>query len=317
MKKVLITGIAGFIGFHLAQKLHELGHQVFGLDNFNDYYDPALKKARHQILKEKNIAVTKLDISDAHELHKFCDSNEYDVFIHLAAQAGVRYSLENPDAYVQSNLVGFVNVLEVCRKKPNIPLIFASSSSVYGLNKSIPFSEKDRVDNPVSLYGATKKSNEVLAFSYHELFKIPMIGLRFFTVYGPYGRPDMAYFSFTQKILSGNSIDVFNQGDLQRDFTYVDDIVKGIVSCTDIQASFNIYNLGNNQPQRLDYFISCLEKHLGKKASKNFLPMQKGDVYQTYANIDKAQADLNFLPQVSLDEGLGKFVAWYKNFYSI
>lgn len=315
MKKVLVTGIAGFIGFHLSLRLLEEGFQVIGLDNFNDYYDPSLKRSRQQILEAKGVEIAEIDISNFEDLSHFCAKHNYDHFVHLAAQAGVRYSIDHPFSYVQSNLIGFVNVLEVCRKRPDIPLVYASSSSVYGLNKETPFSEDDRVDNPVSLYGATKKSNEVLAFSYHNLYKIPMIGLRFFTVYGPYGRPDMAYFSFSKNIIDKTPIKVFNHGKLKRDFTYIDDIVSGIRSCLKIKPSFEIFNLGNNQPESLEYFINCIEEELGISAVKEYVEMQKGDVLETYADITHAQEKLGYSPKTSLREGIKHFIEWFKPYY--
>jgi UDP-glucuronate 4-epimerase len=316
LKKIFITGIAGFVGFHLAQSLLKEGKKVVGIDNFNDYYDPSLKEERASILKALGAEISNIDISDFEKLSTFCKTHNYSHFIHLAAQAGVRYSIDHPFSYVKSNLIGFVNVLEICRSKPDIPLIYASSSSVYGLNKETPFSEKNRVDNPVSLYGATKKSNESLAFSYHHLYKIPMIGLRFFTVYGPYGRPDMAYFSFSKNILEKKPIKVFNHGKLKRDFTYIDDIVSGIRSCLDLNTGFEIFNLGNNQPETLEYFISCIEKELGVEAIKEYVEMQKGDVLETYADISHAKKLLNFSPKTSLKEGLSHFAKWFKKYHS-
>ena len=313
MKNVLITGAAGFIGFHLAQALHLRGDNVLGYDNFNDYYDPQLKRDRQNILKKLGIHITDGDICEIDLLKKVVKDNSVTHICHLAAQAGVRYSLENPQAYVKSNLEGFVNVLEVCKDNPQLKLIYASSSSVYGMNQKIPFSVTDRCDHQVSLYGASKKANELMASTYHHLYKIPCTGLRFFTVYGPFGRPDMAYYSFTQKILEGKPIQLFNNGKMERDFTYVSDIVQGTMAAIDLGADWEIFNLGNHRPEKLDKFISILENELGVKAIKEYLPMQKGDVLATYADIDHSREKLGYEPKVSLEEGLKKFVAWYKS----
>ncbi len=316
-KNVLITGAAGFIGFHLAKALHARGDFVIGLDNFNDYYSPKLKSDRADLLNALGIVVEKGDICDAHALHALVKTNQVTHVVHLAAQAGVRYSIEAPHAYVKSNLEGFVHILELCRAFPHLKLVYASSSSVYGLNEKIPFSEKDPTDHQASLYGATKKSNELLASSYHHLYKIPVTGLRFFTVYGPFGRPDMAYYSFTKEILSGNPIRLFNQGQMERDFTYIDDIIAGIVQAVDLEAAHEIFNLGNNRPVTLLEFVQTLEHAIGVSAKKTYLPMQKGDVTKTFADISHSQKHLRFSPQTDLTKGLQKFVDWYRIYYDI
>ncbi len=309
---IVVTGAAGFIGFHVSKKLLEMGHEVIGIDNLNSYYDVSLKKARLRILKKhKPFSFHKIDISNFSKLQKAV--GDCKIIIHLAAQAGVRYSLENPFAYVQSNLVGHLNILEVCRQIIGFErLVYASSSSVYGLNKKTPFSVSDRVDEPISLYAATKRSDELMSYTYSHLYGMNIVGLRFFTVYGEYGRPDMAPMKFTHKILNGEPIDVYNNGDLKRDFTYIDDIVEGVIaSISSTLRGHKIYNLGNNKPETLMNFISILEKHTGKTAIKNMLPMQKGDVYETYADITESQRDLNFQPKTSLNQGLERMVRWY------
>lgn len=316
MKRIFITGAAGFVGFHLALRLKERGDKVIGFDNFNDYYDPALKLARAKELEKAGIRVTEGDLSNESLLKRCVDEHETTHVVHLAAQAGVRYSIKNPHAYVKSNLEGFVNILEVCRHRSSIPLIYASSSSVYGLNEKTPFSEKDAVDHPVSLYGATKRCNEILAYSYHHLYGIPATALRFFTVYGPWGRPDMAYFSFTKAIIEGDPIEVFNEGKLKRDFTYIDDIVDGIIAAIDLGAPYEIFNLGNHRPVELMTFIETIEKAVGHKAKKIFKPMQAGDVLATYADITHSQKMLNFSPKTALEVGIPRFVEWYKNYYT-
>jgi UDP-glucuronate 4-epimerase len=308
---VLITGSAGFIGFHLARFLKKRGDRVVGLDNFNSYYDPELKRRRSELLQEFEIPLIEADICDRSLLEKMMVDYEITHLVHLAAQAGVRYSLQHPETYVHSNLNGFVQVLEVCRRHPGVKFIYASSSSVYGSNKKTPFSEEDFTDQPVSFYGATKKANEAIAFAYHQLYGIPVTGLRFFTVYGPWGRPDMAYFSFTRAILEERPIQAFNQGQMRRDFTYIDDIVQGTAAAIDLGADCEIFNLGNNQPEELLTLVSLLEKKLGKKAKLEFLPMQPGDVPITYADISKSSRLLNFAPTTTLDQGLSLFVDWY------
>lgn len=323
-KKILVTGGAGFIGFHLGKRLLEAGCTVVGFDNLNDYYDVQLKYDRLDILKRyEKFRFVKGDLADKEALQNLFETEKPEIVVNLGAQAGVRYSIENPEAYMQSNMMGFFNILECCRHYPVDHLVYASSSSVYGANKKTPFSTEDKVDNPVSLYAATKKSNELMAHCYSKLYGIPATGLRFFTVYGPYGRPDMAYFSFTQKIMAGEPIKVFNNGDMYRDFTYVDDIVTGIVNMLDNPpkedengARYKIYNIGNNQPEKLMYFIETLEKCLGKEAKKEFYPMQPGDVYQTYADVTDLINDFDFKPGTSIEEGLSKFVEWYRMYYN-
>ncbi len=333
-QRFLITGISGFIGFHTAQKLAAGGHYVSGIDNLNDYYDRRLKNARHTNLIDAGITVHVADLKDHDDVMDIFASEKPDVVIHLAAQAGVRYSIDNPLAYLDSNLAGFMSVLEGCRHHDVGHLIYASSSSVYGANHTYPFSEDDTVDHPVSLYAATKKANEALAHSYAHLYGLPTTGLRFFTVYGPWGRPDMAYFSFTRKILAGEPIPVFNHGKMQRDFTYIDDIVNGIVGLVDKPAARNpdwdpknpdpasslapwrIYNIGNNTPTELEHFITVLENSLGKKAIRDYQPMQAGDVVKTAANINALQARTGFTPTTRIEDGLPQFVDWYKQFYN-
>ncbi|MFX4263347.1 NAD-dependent epimerase [Pelotomaculum propionicicum] len=322
-KIYLVTGAAGFIGMHLSKKLLELGCTVIGLDNMNDYYDVRLKSARLDVLK-KHVRFTffQMDLAEKSSLEDLFSENRIDVVINLAAQAGVRYSIENPEVYIQSNIVGFFNILENCRNHPVQHLLYASSSSVYGANDKVPFAIEDRVDHPVSLYAATKKSNELMAYTYSHLYQIPMTGLRFFTVYGPYGRPDMAYFSFTKAIMDNKPIRVFNNGDMYRDFTYVDDVVSGVLPLIenspvlDTQGvPYKIYNIGNNRPEKLLDFIAVIEKAVGKEAVMEFYPMQPGDVYQTYADVTDLVEDVGFKPSTGIGEGIDKFVAWYKEFY--
>lgn len=322
-KKILVTGGAGFIGFHLSKKLLEQGCQVIGYDNLNNYYDVQLKYDRLAILKEyEKFSFVKADLADKEALQRVFEKEKPEIVVNLGAQAGVRYSIENPDAYMQSNMIGFFNILECCRHFEVEHLVYASSSSVYGANKKVPFSTQDKVDNPVSFYAATKKSNELMAYCYSKLYGIPATGLRFFTVYGPYGRPDMAYFSFTQKIMAGEPIKVFNNGDMYRDFTYIDDIVIGIINVLsnppredENGAKYKVYNIGNNKPEKLMYFIETLEKYIGKESKKEFYPMQQGDVYQTYADVTELINDFDFKPSTSIEEGLEQFVSWYKSYY--
>jgi UDP-glucuronate 4-epimerase len=318
MAKIILTGAAGFIGFHVSKALLERGDEVVGIDNMNEYYDVALKEARLSILeKHENFKFHKLDICDFNTLKTtICDAK---IIIHLAAQAGVRYSLENPFAYIQSNIVGHLNILEVCRQISGFEkLIYASSSSVYGRNANIPFSVSDTVNKPSSLYAATKLSDELMTETYNHLYGLNAIGLRFFTVYGEYGRPDMAPFKFTKAILEGQAIEVYNNGDLKRDFTYIDDIVSGVLGALDNNIDgHKIYNLGNSDPVMLNDFISVIEKYTGKIANKNMLPMQMGDVYETYANIDESRADLGYSPKTSIDVGMKKTVDWYRQFYKV
>lgn len=330
--KILVTGAAGFIGYHLVEALLKRGNEVIGIDNINDYYDVNLKYSR---LKETGIDRTliienkelinsdiypsykfaKIDITDLVRLEELFAKEKFTHVVNLAAQAGVRYSLENPHAYIQSNVVGFVNILECCRHNKIEHLLYASSSSVYGANAKIPFAEDDKVDNPVSLYAATKKSNELMAFTYSHLYNLPTTGLRFFTVYGPWGRPDMAPMLFASAINNGKAIKVFNNGVMQRDFTYIDDIVEGIVRCISVlpekETKAEIFNIGNSKPIKLMEFISIIEDCLGKKALKEFLPMQDGDVAITYANVEKLNSCVNYSPETELKEGIEKFIKWY------
>lgn len=325
MEKILITGGAGFIGFHLSKKLLENNFFVVVIDNLNDYYDVELKNARLNILKKyKNFSFYRMDIVNKNELLDLFDSNKFDIVINLAAQAGVRYSIDHPDSYINSNIIGFFNILECCRAFPVKHLLFASSSSVYGKNRKVPYKTTDNVDHPVSLYAATKKSDELLAYAYSNLYNIKVTGLRFFTVYGPFGRPDMAYFSFTNDIIDNKVIKVFNNGDMYRDFTYIDDVVTSIINLLDKVpledengVAYKIYNIGNNNPVKISDFIEILEKELKKKAKKIYLPMQPGDVYETYADIDDLKKMTGFAPKTSLNEGLHKFVVWYKDFYRV
>jgi UDP-glucuronate 4-epimerase len=309
---IFITGIAGFIGYHLAKKL-SLNHNVIGLDNFNDYYDVSLKRQR---AKDLNLEIIEKDIQDTASLKDILKKNKIDCFIHLAAQAGVRHSLSHPDDYVNSNLLGFVSVLKALKEYPT-KFVFASSSSVYGDNKKTPFSETDETNSPVNLYGATKKSNEVLAYSYHSLYKIPMIGLRFFTVYGPFGRPDMAYFLFSNKITQNKPIDLFGYDKMQRDFTYIDDIINGIISSIHLNTTFEIFNLGNNKPEKTTDLIKILEKEFNKEAIINQMPVPQGEILTTYADIDKSKKLLKFDPKTSLKDGIKEFTNWYKDYFNI
>ena len=319
--KVLITGCAGFIGMYVAERLLARGDQVVGVDNLNDYYDVSLKEARLARLRpHSSFRDIRLDIADRAGMAALFANERPDAVINLAAQAGVRYSLKNPLAYADSNLLGFVNVLEGCRHNGVKHLVYASSSSVYGGNTKVPFAEDDNVDHPVSLYAATKKANELMAYSYSHLYGMPSTGLRFFTVYGPWGRPDMAYFSFTQAILAERPIDVFNHGKMRRDFTYIDDIAEGVIRVLDKPATgeppHTVYNIGNHQPVELMEFIDILEDALGRKAVRNFLPMQDGDVPITYADTARLQATVGFVPSTPLRDGIGRFVAWYRDYFT-
>lgn len=322
-KIILVTGGAGFIGYHLSKQLLEYDCTVIGYDNLNDYYEVQLKYDRLKDLEgREGYTFVKGDLADKEALEKLFQEYSFDIVVNLGAQAGVRYSIDNPDAYISSNMVGFYNILECCRHYPVEHLVYASSSSVYGANKKVPFSVEDKVDYPVSLYAATKKSNELMAHCYSKLYGIPATGLRFFTVYGPFGRPDMAYFKFAKKIMNGETIQIYNSGDMMRDFTYIDDIVKGIANILpnppeeiETGAKYKVYNIGNNKPEKLMDYIQTLEKHLGREAKKEFLPMQPGDVYQTYADVSDLMHDFNFKPSTSIDEGLGKFVTWFKEYY--
>jgi UDP-glucuronate 4-epimerase len=333
-QKVLVTGAAGFIGFHLARRLLKDGYQVVGLDNMNPYYEVALKEARLETLKnESNFTFFQLDLSDRKQLEDLFGRLGFDVVVNLAAQAGVRYSIENPYAYVDSNLVGFVNLLECCRYNQVKHLVFASSSSVYGANTKMPFSVHHNVDHPVSLYAATKKANELMAHTYSHLYRLPCTGLRFFTVYGPWGRPDMALFLFTRAILEDQPIKVFNHGKMQRDFTYIDDIIEGVVRVMGrlpeanpkwsgdapdpgtSPAPYKVYNIGNNNPVELIKFIEVIETTLGKKANMEFMDLQPGDVVATYADVDDLIEDVGFKPETPIETGIGRFIEWYKSFY--
>ena len=327
--KVLLTGVAGFIGYHVALKLLARGDTVIGVDNLNDYYDVSLKQARSDSIQAhtnaKNFKFFKLDLAENMATQQLFADEKPDSVIHLAAQAGVRYSLENPHAYISSNIVAFTNILEACRAIKPQHLVYASSSSVYGGNTKLPFSETDSVDHPVSLYAATKKANELMAHTYSHLFGLPTTGLRFFTVYGPWGRPDMSPFLFADAIINNRPIKVFNHGDMLRDFTYIDDIVEGVIRVLDkpatpsvnMGAPYRLFNIGNNQPEKLMDFIDLLESAIGKTALKEFLPMQAGDVKATYADTSALEAWVGFKPYTPLNEGVEKFVNWYRQFYSI
>ena len=334
--KVLVTGAAGFIGFHLSRRLLEDGRVVVGLDILNDYYDPSLKEARLEILRQyEHFEFTKTDLADREAMERLFSEHGFDAVVNMAAQAGVRHSLRDPHSYAQSNLVGFLNVLEGCRHHDVRHLVFASSSSVYGANTKMPFSVHHNVDHPVSIYAASKKANELMAHSYSHLYHVPCTGLRFFTVYGPWGRPDMALFLFTKAILEGRPIDVFNYGKMQRDFTYIDDIVEGVARVLDkipgpdpgwsgeapdpgtSYAPYRIYNIGNNQPVELMRFIEIIEDALGRKAKKNLLPLQPGDVPATYADIDDLVRDVGFRPATPLEVGIPEFIKWYRAYYKV
>ncbi len=334
MGSILVTGAAGFIGFHLCQHLLTRGESVIGIDNLNDYYDVSLKQDRlKQLQQHQQFQFAKLDLADRQAIPELFDRHQPEKVAHLAAQAGVRYSLKNPHAYVDSNLVGFVNILEECRHGGVKHLVFASSSSVYGVNSKTPFSVHDNVDRPVSLYAATKKANELMAHTYSHLYGLPTTGLRFFTVYGPWGRPDMALFLFTKAILAGEPINVFNHGKMQRDFTYIDDIITGVVCVLDkvpepdpnwsdsdpgsSHAPYKLYNIGNNQPVELLRFIEVLEACLGMKAQKHMLPMQPGDVPITYADIEDLEKAVGFRPSTPIEVGVERFVAWYRNYFQV
>jgi len=334
MQKILVTGAAGFIGFHLSRRLLNDGWEVVGLDNLNDYYDVSLKEARLAILQKENyFRFIRADLSDRKAMETLFEKENPGIVVNLAAQAGVRYSIDNPHAYVDSNLVGFMNILEGCRHQHVKHLVFASSSSVYGANTKMPFSVHDNVDHPISLYAATKKANELMAHAYASLYKLPCTGLRFFTVYGPWGRPDMALFLFTKAVLEEKSIDVFNDGKMKRDFTYIDDIVEGVTRVInkppvpnaawrgdfpDPSSSFapyKIYNIGNNNPVLLMDFIGYIEEYLGKKARKNFLPLQAGDVPASFADVDDLMADVGFKPATPVAVGIERFISWYREYY--
>ncbi|MBI5272699.1 MAG: NAD-dependent epimerase/dehydratase family protein [Chlamydiia bacterium] len=315
-KRILVTGAAGFIGYHLSLALHKRGDFVIGLDHFNAYYDVQLKKGRAVQLQEQGIEILHADIRDRDLLQLALLRHGITHVVHLAAQAGVRHSLSEPDDYVASNLQGFVSVFEACRRFPSLKITYASSSSVYGLNEKIPFSVEDSTDQPANLYGATKKANEVIAHAYHHLYGLSVTGLRYFTVYGPWGRPDMAYYRFAHLISNNMPIQVFNAGRMRRDFTYIDDIVNGTIAAIDLGASCEIFNLGNHRPVELLYLIELLEKSLGKKAIKELLPMQPGEVVGTCADIEKSEKFLGFCPSVPLEQGIDRFIAWYKGYHA-
>jgi UDP-glucuronate 4-epimerase len=334
--KILVTGAAGFIGMHTSERLLARGDEVLGLDNLNDYYDPTLKEARlARLTPHPGFRFVKMDVADRAGMERLFAEEGFDRVIHLAAQAGVRYSLQNPQAYIDSNVVGFMNILEGCRYGKVRHLVYASSSSVYGGNTKMPFAERDSVDHPVSIYAATKKANELMAHTYSHLYGLPTTGLRFFTVYGPWGRPDMALFLFTKAILEGRPIDVFNHGKMKRDFTYVDDIVEGLIRTLDhtaeadpafdssnpdpgrSNAPYRVFNIGNNDPIELMGFVSAIEDALGTTAQKNFLPLQDGDVPATYADTDALNAWTGFAPATSVRDGVGRFVAWYRDYYRV
>ena len=336
MAKILVTGAAGFIGYHTSERLLARGDEVVGLDNVNDYYDPTLKEARIARLSAKpGFRLFRMDLADRDGVARLFREERFDRVINLAAQAGVRYSITNPHAYIESNLVGFINILEGCRHTGVQHLTYASSSSVYGANTAMPFSVHQNIDHPVSLYAATKKANELMAHTYSHLYGLPTTGLRFFTVYGPWGRPDMAMFLFTKAILAGQPIDVFNHGKMQRDFTYIDDIVEGVIRTSDHTAEpnpawdsdapdpatstapYRIYNIGNNNPVELMYLIEIIEKELGRVAEKRMLPLQPGDVPATSANVDALVRDVGFAPQTPIETGVANFVAWYREYFQI
>ncbi|CAM6188976.1 MULTISPECIES: NAD-dependent epimerase [Enterobacteriaceae] len=331
--KFLVTGAAGFIGFHVSKRLLNDGHQVVGIDNINDYYDVKLKESRLEQLESPSFTFYKLDLADRDGMAKLFETEQFERVIHLAAQAGVRYSLENPYAYADSNLTGYLNILEGCRHNKVQHLLYASSSSVYGLNRKMPFSTDDSVDHPVSLYAATKKANELMAHTYSHLYSIPTTGLRFFTVYGPWGRPDMALFKFTKAMLEGKSIDVYNYGKMKRDFTYIDDIVEAIVRIQDVipqpdpewtveegspatsSAPYRVYNIGNSSPVELMDYINALEQALGLEAKKNMMPIQPGDVLNTSAETQALYKTIGFKPETPVQQGVKNFVDWYKEYY--
>ncbi len=315
MSTILVTGAAGFIGYWTAEALAKQGKNVISVDNFNSYYEPSLKRARAKLLGDK-VRFYEVDISDTRAINQVFAENKIDQVCHLAAQAGVRYSIENPMLYETANNVGTLNLLEACRNNKVTSFIYASSSSVYGGNKKVPFSVTDSVDKPISLYAATKKYNELMAHTYHHLFGINCTGLRFFTVYGPWGRPDMALFKFTKAILKDEPIDVYNHGKMKRDFTYISDIVAGILAALDKNYGCEVFNLGNSNTVELEYFIECVEKELGRKAKKNLLPLQPGDVPETFADIEYSQQKLGFRPKVKIEEGIHEFIKWYKGYYS-
>lgn len=311
-KRIFITGAAGFIGFHFAKACLEAGFCVVGIDTFTPYYSVDLKKERAKILRDMGLEVQNIDICDRERLQNIVLENGITHIVHLAAQAGVRYSFTHPEVYLKTNIDGFLHILETCRMHPKVKLIYASSSSVYGDNKKIPFSESDATDCQTNVYGVTKKTNELMAYSYHHLYKIPSIGLRFFTVYGPWGRPDMAYFSFTKAIFESKPIEVFNEGMCRRDFTYVDDVVSAMLACLDCKSELAVYNIGNEHPELVNDLIGLIEKNSGKKAQKILMPMQQGEIAETFADTRLAREFLGFEPKTRLSEGIANFVNWYR-----
>ncbi len=315
--RILITGIAGFIGFHLAQKLKSLGHFVIGIDNFNSYYSTKIKRQRAKILQNQQVQILEKDVQESSFLTETFEKYQIAHIVHLAAQAGVRYSFQHPEKYLSSNIGGFLALLEALKNFPQIKTVYASSSSVYGLNEKIPFSTQDRTDLPANFYGVSKKTNELMAYAYHHLYGLNLIGLRFFTVYGPWGRPDMAYFKFTQKIIENQPIRLFNHGKMQRDFTYIDDIINGVIAAIHTDTNFDIFNLGNNQPVEVLSLVQLIEKFLNKKAILKFLPLPKGEVIKTYADISKSQKILNFHPKTSFPTGMEKFLNWHSSWTNI
>jgi len=315
-KSILVTGAAGFIGFHFAKKSVELGHNVVALDNFNDYYDVALKQDRAKELGKLGVHVQNIDICDKEKLSSLFSAHDFSHVVHLAAQAGVRYSFVRPDLYIRSNIEGFLNILEALKglsKKTR--LIYASSSSVYGLNQTLPFKTADTTDSPSNVYAMTKKSNELMAFSYHHLYGIKSLGMRFFTVYGPWGRPDMAYFSFTKAICNGEPITVYGNGELLRDFTYIDDVIDALVNALGVDEEYALFNIGNSRPEPVRELIALVEKETKKSANIRYLPMQKGEIFATYADISESKKKLQFLPKTTLSEGVQKFVLWYRSYF--
>jgi len=336
MQNILVTGAAGFIGFHLAMRLCEEGKTVFGIDNLNDYYDVELKQDRLELLKQKdNFRFEKVDLEDQGTIDRIFADFKPDAVVNLAAQAGVRYSIDHPRKYISSNIIGFMNILEACRHNKVRHLVFASSSSVYGANTALPYAVEQNVDHPISLYAATKKSNELMAHTYAHLYGVPCTGLRFFTVYGPWGRPDMAYYKFTKSIYEGKPIEIYNEGDMYRDFTFIDDIIEGVVRITEKPAGpnpqwsgeapdpstsaapYRLYNIGNHSPVKLSKMIDILEQETGLQAEKTFQPMQAGDVYETFADVEALKRDVGFSPDTPLEKGLRRFVRWYREYYGL
>lgn len=314
-KRIFITGAAGFIGFHVAKACLEAGYQVTAIDNFNAYYDVSLKEGRAKNLKALGLEVHRMDVNEREKLQKLIEENESTHIIHLGAQAGVRYSFQHPEVFLKSNIDGFLNILEVCRRNPKIKLVYASSSSVYGANTKIPFSIDDPTDQQTNVYGVTKKTNELMAYSYHHLYQVPSVGLRFFTVYGPWGRPDMAVFSFTKAISEKRPIDVYNHGNCRRDFTYIDDVVSAILASLDYKEGCSIFNIGNENPQSVNTLIEIIENNVGNKALTRQLPMQQGEILETFADIDITRKELGYNPKTNLEEGIAQFVQWYRQYY--